>query len=152
MITNRKTLERVELLTADVKDLLLMMGLGGLIQIKTAGQIDVPFFGVRIRFVENRLPDDDRYEILLIPNHDHLDVDDLFMRFAKHGYVRWLREHSASHKLYRFLEYRERWKLILQNNLEKVRGEYLKTTYKSLLDMPYQHVFHEDPTIFDWVS
>lgn len=155
MITNKQTYARVERLTIKLKNELQGFHISKFARELEVGVLDVPAFGIRFKMIDGPHPDDDTFQVIYIPNDDHIDSDKFFLILASKGYIHWLRQKTDSHTLFRVLDYKERWKKLIEAGIEKAKedkkGEYILSYYSSFLRRSLMEVYHTDPSIFDWL-
>ena len=149
------TRKRLEGLIKAVRQELAAFQLGRHMTEPTFGVVDVPIFGLRFKFTTPIVEDDDIYRIIPIVKVEDIDSEKIFLALASAGYLRWLRQQMSTNAYIKVLSYKDRWKLILDTALEKVKedkkGLYLHYMIRDMIDKPFMQIYHEDPEIFDWV-
>ena len=149
------TRERLEALIKQTRHELSAFQISVYISEPAFGIVDVDMFGLRFKFVSNPVEDDDRYQLIMITKDEDINSDAIFLALASNGYLRWLREQISSHAYLKILTHQNRWKLILDNALikmkEQKKGRYLIEGIKMMLEKPFMQIYHEDPEVFDWL-
>lgn len=155
MISNQKTLERVKNLEGLIMRELQGFQLASYTEIPETGIINLPIFGLRFKFIDTPQTDDDFYQLIHIPNEDFFDPDKLFIILCTKGYMHWIRQQMGTHAFMMVLSYKDRWRLLVEAAIEKAyedkKGEYLISYFESFFDRPFETIYHEDPSVFDWM-
>lgn len=152
---NKVTRERLERLVKAIRQELVAFQISRFITEPIFGVVDVPLFGLRFKVIENALQDDSNYQVVHIVKGEDVDSDNIFLLLAGSGYLEWLREQISTMAYFKILSYNNRWELILRSArtrlLEQKKGQYLLSRIEGLQDKPLMQIYHEDPTVFDWI-
>jgi hypothetical protein len=153
---NKVTTERLLAIYNELMTELAGFQLASFIEDVEIDKIDLPMFGLRFKLTEVSKPFDADFDIILLPNTDAVDREELFMLLASKGYIHWLRNRTSSDVLFRILEYKERWRTILEqaikNAAEEHKGEYMISLYQEMLNAPaLLTIYNHDNTLFDWI-
>jgi hypothetical protein len=153
---NKVTTERLLAIYNELMTELAGFQLASFIEDAEIDKIDLPMFGLRFKLTEVSKPFDADFDIILLPNTDAVDREELFMLLASKGYIHWLRNRTSSDVLFRILEYKERWRTILEqaikNAADEHKGEYMISLYQEMLNAPaLLTIYNHDNTLFDWI-
>jgi hypothetical protein len=152
---NKLTRERLETLITKIRYELSGFQLGPFISEPTFGVVDVSLFGLRYKLVDHPVEKDDLHTIFFIVKEEDIKSDDIFLALVSSGYLKWLREQISTHAFLKILTFRDRWSIIVEHAIKQIKeqkkGLYLLNTAKDLQDKPLLQIYHEDPTVFDWL-
>lgn len=156
MISNKKTLERVENLERVLITTLQSFQIARYSTIPELGVVDLPIFGLRFKiYNDGPREHDDKYQIIHIPTEEFIVDDKLFIILCTKGYIHWLRDKLGTHAFMAVLSQKDRWISLVEAAIEKSReekkGEYLTRYFESFLERPFLDIYHEDPSVFDWM-
>lgn len=120
------------------------------------GAIDLPVFKLRFRVNEGNPVEDQGWRVVIIPNKDKLDSEQLFIILAEQGYIHYLRHRVSSYYFLSTLERKERWRKLLQYVIESEKEDKVspyKIKYcKELLKKPLTMLLFENSGVFDWLT
>jgi hypothetical protein len=120
------------------------------------GTIDVPLLGTRFRVTEPNAIEDQGWRVLLIPNKDLFDPEQIFLVLAEQGLLHYLRERVSSHQYLLILQSRNRWQVLLEYIISTEETErtspYKVKQCKQLLRRPLTTLLFENPGVFDWIA
>lgn len=153
---NKSTLQRIENTLAALMTELVGFQLSDHLERTEPEVVDLRLFGLRFKLTEIAKPQDDEFELVLLPNEQAINREELFLLLASKGYIHWLRNRTASGVLFRILEHQDRWRRILelaiQEAQDRKKGEYIVGLYQEMLDAPsLLAIYNHDDTLFDWV-
>ena len=152
---NKLTRERLETLITKTRYELSGFQLGNFISEPVFGAVDIPLFGLRFKFIDHGVENDDLYTIFYVVKEDDINSDEIFLALTANGYLKWLREQISTHALLKILTHQNRWIKIVDRAILKIKeqkkGLYLLDLARDLRDKPLMQIYHADPTIFDWL-
>jgi hypothetical protein len=156
MSYNQATYDRIEKLTLKLKQELQGFLLAPYIQEPEVGFVDVTLFGIRFKLLPAPDPDEKQYKTIEILHENALDPEKIFIELCTRGYLVWLRQKTKnSHFYYTILQHKDRWKSILELAKKRAReqkqGQFRTEYINHLLSQPFQQIFHQDPTVLDWI-
>ena len=152
---NKLTRERLEVLITKIRYELSGFQVGIFISEPAFGVVDVSYFGLRFKLVDHPVEGDDLHTIFFIVKEEDIKSDSIFLALASSGYLKWLREQISTHAFLKILTFHDRWRMIIEQANKQIKeqkkGLYLLNIAKELQDQPLMQIYHEDPTVFDWL-
>ena len=119
------------------------------------GIFNIKMFGIRIKCLQRVLGDDVDYRLIHVFEEDELDKNKLFLELASSGYLRWIRDRYSTHGFLALLMHDNRAEMLMKAAKARAKhekkGEFRVKYIDSLLRRPLIEVYHEDPTLFDWI-